>query len=198
VDEDKDGIWDAGGALKLTVARYYLPDGRTLQRETKPGQTKATGGIEPDLEAKFLAGIDPWEWQALRELEAKGDVKDYVERVAKEDPALLQRLARSDRGDPNVYPHFEEFFQECGTKLRPEAVRLIVRMHARDHVGDELGRELVGDVVDDDQLRAALLDLFKSLGKDIREVPDLAFLPDLDAKERADKAARDAAMKRPK
>ena len=108
----------------------------------------------------------------------------------------MKRLARSDRGDPGAYPGFENFYTSLDTRLDREGVRWLVRWNVRRAVGDELGRELVGDVVDDAQLRTAVLDLLKTMGKDPKTLEDLAFLPDMDARYRAEKARREALLKK--
>ena len=46
----------------------------------------------------------------------------------------------------------------------------------REALSDRLGRNLVGDVVDDDTLRTALLVLLPSMNVDPTSVPELAFL----------------------
>jgi hypothetical protein len=198
VDKDGDAVWDPGAAMKITVARYFLPNGKTLQRETKieDGKLKPSGGIEPDLKAESDGAVDLWEWQEIRRLEADGRVRQFVEKLLSEQPDVARRLARSDRGDPAAYPGFEEWYATLGTRLDRETLRTAVRYLLRDKVGSELGREIVGDVVDDDVLRAAVLDLFQSMKKDVRQVPDLAFLPDLESKEKQKREAREAAMKR--
>jgi C-terminal peptidase prc len=193
-DRDKDGIWDPGGSLKLTVARYLLPDGRHLKRETKVegDKVRIVGGIEPDLAAEPDA-VDRWEFQAQQRLEKDGKVREYARRLLTEQPEAGRRLAGSDRGDVASYPGFDDLFTACDTRLEKEAVRRLVRFDLRRAVGDAMGRELVGDLVDDGELRAALLDLFSTMRRDIRSVEELAFLPDHHARalERS-KAASDA------
>jgi C-terminal peptidase prc len=198
-DRDGDGVWDPGGALKVTVAHYFLPDERTLKRETKKvgNEYRTVGGIQPDVE-EDAESLDVWEFQAQRQLEGEGKVRAYVEKIAKDDPALVRRLARSDRGDPAAYPGFDAFYDSLDTRLDEDGVRWLVRWNVRRLVGDDLGRELVGDVVDDAQLRTALLDLLETMGRDPKSVEDLAFLPELDARYRAEKAAREALLKKAK
>jgi carboxyl-terminal processing protease len=176
-DENKNGRWDPGAALKMTVAAYFLPDGRQLKRETKAvdGKIVPTGGLAPDVEPK-ADPLDLWELQAQSQLEKTDKVRSFVEALHTKDHALLERLARSDRRDPALYPDFDAFYASLDTRLSKEGVRWLLRFNVRRHIGNELRRELVGDVVDDEVLQAGLKDLFKSLGKDLAKEPDLAFL----------------------
>jgi hypothetical protein len=176
-DVNKNGVWDPGAGFKITVAAYFLPDGRNLKRETKVvnGKVVTIGGLQPDLESKGDP-VDFWVVQAQRALEESGKVREFVTRLYQADPKAADRLALSDRNDPAAYPGFEEFYAGLATKLDRAAVRELVRWHVRKRVGDEAARELVGDVVDDSILQAALRDLFATLKKDFASEPDLAFL----------------------
>lgn len=176
-DENANGIWDPGGLLKLTIGAYYLPDGRFLKRETEvvDGEVVVKGGLEPDVEAK-PEPLDYWELQAQRALNGSPELKTYVDGVYADHRDLAERLARSDGKDPSRYPGFDAFYESLDTRLDKDAVRFLVRLMLRRHIGDDIGRELVGDVVDDPVLQAALQDLFRTLGRDLEDVEDLAFL----------------------
>jgi carboxyl-terminal processing protease len=180
-DTNGNGVWDPGASLKVTVAAYHLPDGRRLRRKTEiVGRRIVTsGGIEPDVKAEQQT-LNYWEIQAQRTLEGEGKVRPYVDRLFESHGDLAERLARSDRRDPTSYPGFDEFVGSLDTRLDKDAVRILVRWHVRRRVGDALGRELVGDVVDDRQLQAAIVDLFKTTGRDLRTVEGLAFIASLD------------------
>ena len=187
--EDLNGnnMWDPGGALKLTIARYFTPKDFNPNRrvEMVDGKLKVVGGIVPDIEAKPKA-LDFWEIQAQRKLEGGGQIREYVEGLFKNDREKMERLARSDRRDPAMYPGFDEFFAGLDTRLDKEPVRWLVRYNTRRLLGDDLGRELVGDVVDDIALQVAMRDLFKTLGKDLDSVEDLSFLKDLEGGDHTD------------
>lgn len=188
-DLNENGQWDPGGALKLTIARYFTPKDFNPRRrvEMVDGKLKVVGGIEPDIEAKPKA-LDFWEIQAQRKLESGGQIREYVEELFKADREQMERLARSDRRDPASYPGFDAFYEKLDTRLEKEPVRWLVRYNTRRLLGDDLGRELVGDVVDDIALQVAMRDLFKTLGKDVTSVSDLAFLKDLEGGDHTDPA----------
>jgi carboxyl-terminal processing protease len=181
-DRNRNGRWDPGASLKMTVAEYFLPDGRNLRRETKVVDDKVvpTGGLEPEVKPPART-FDLWELQAQNQLEKTDVVRKFVQGLFEKDHELMIKLARSDRHDPEAYPGFDAFFGSLDTKLGKQAVRWLLRWHTRRQVGDELRRELVGDVVDDEVLQAGVRDLFKSLGRDLAGEADLAFLATLPA-----------------
>ena len=187
-DENHNGRWDSGGMLKVTVAKYYLPDGRNLagKTEVKDGKVVRTGGIVPDTEVK-AEELDLWERQAQSDLLKTGAVKRYVDDLSSKDPELVKKLARSDRRDPAAYPGFDAFYAGLSTRLSKQAVRWLVRFRLREAVSDELGRILVGDVVDDPELRVAIGELLKETNTDPKSVEDLAFLADMPPKVVKDK-----------
>ena len=173
-DLNGNNKWDPGGALKITIARYYTPSGFNPNRRVEiiDEKPKVVGGIEPDVPAK-INNLDLWEIQAQRELETSGQVRTYVDGLFANHADLMRRLARSDRHDPQVYPDFDAFYESLKTRLDQDAVRWLVRWNTRRQLGDVLGRELVGDLVDDEQLQAGLLDLLKTLKIDPATIPDL-------------------------
>jgi C-terminal peptidase prc len=179
-DENKNGRWDSGGSVKVTVAKYFLPDGRNLagKTEVKDGKVVRSGGIVPDTEVKSDE-LDLWERQAQADLLKSGAVRRYVDDLMSKDAELVKRLARSDRRDPAAYPGFDAFYAGLSTRLSKQAVRWLVRFRVREAVSDELGRLLVGDVVDDAELRVAIGELLKETNTDPKTLPDLAFLADM-------------------
>jgi C-terminal peptidase prc len=194
-DLNHNGEWDPGGSIKITVAKYYLPDDTNLSQkiEVKNGKVVRTGGITPDVEVKANP-LDLWELQAQGEL--LKPVRKWVDERLEQDVKTFERLARSDRRDPAAYPGFDELYASLKTRLPRQALRWLLRAVVRDRVGDRMGRQLVGDVVDDESVRAALLDLLPRAGIDPKGVPDLAFLPDVKEGDlKADPVAEEPAPK---
>lgn len=187
-DENGNGMRDPGGLLKLTVAAYFLPDGTNLERKTEIVDNKivVSGGLEPDVEAE-PDPLDLWEIQAQRTLDASDELKVYVDGLYRDHRRLVERLARSDRGDVSLYPGFEAFYKSIDTQLSEDAVRFLVRFELRRRIADDLGRKLVGDLVDDPVLQAALVDLFQSMNRKLEDVDDLAFLLESKAADDAEK-----------
>ena len=67
-----------GSALKLTTARYYTPNGRSIQAE----------GIQPDIVVKLVRPAEEPEnppGERLREKDLKGHIKPAKEDTAKPD-----------------------------------------------------------------------------------------------------------------
>jgi carboxyl-terminal processing protease len=181
VDANSNGKWDAGAAFKVTVARYYLPDGTHLDgkyevvKDAKESKVVRKGGISPQVEAKPLER-ELWELHNQQALFKTGVVRKYVEASLSGDRKALERLARSDRHDPAAYAGFDEFYASLDTKLSKQAVREVVRAHVRRTVEESIGRELVGDIVDDAQMQAALRELLSLMKVEPKSVADLAFL----------------------
>src|SRR5262245_57614175 len=72
-DVNGNGRWDMGGSLKVTIAKYFTPDGVNPAQKYEvvdgPDGKKVVrkGGILPDLEVKGDP-LDLWERQAQAEL----------------------------------------------------------------------------------------------------------------------------------
>jgi len=188
-DVNKNGRWDAGASFKVTVAAYYLPDGTNLHGKVDvvKGKVVRTGGIVPHLEVKEDT-LDLWERQGQADLYKTGAVRKYVDEKIAPDAKLMESLAHGDRHDPAAYPGFDAFYASLTTKLSKQAVRYLVRLRVREQYSDGLGRALVGDVVDDEILRAAIVDLFATMKVDPKSIPDLAFLADLPPQKKTDEA----------
>lgn len=180
-DANNNGKYDLGPRLKLTVARYYLPDGRTPDKEVdEDGKVvNPDWGIIPDREAE-VREIDPkdgWKNAELFELFKSQALRNYVrERMDKHADLFLQ-LANGDEGDPNRYPDFEELYTGLDTKLPRDDVRRWLRYTLRDEIADKRGKAFagnraLGDHQEDGQLQEAVRYLLEKQGKDIREVSE--------------------------
>ena len=178
-DANENGEYDYGAALKLTVARYYLPSGynftrkRTLNKETNKYEYR--GGVEPDV----VAENHRWETAhlvELRELQLKGVFREYAKKYWKTHEKLLRELARSDGRDPARYPDFGVFFTGLKTRLTKQEVRLALRIAVRREVMARSGKEIVGDLSDDQVLLRGAISVLKRAGEDpnaIEEYRDL-------------------------
>ncbi|MEN8151198.1 MAG: S41 family peptidase [Planctomycetota bacterium] len=171
-DENGNGAFDYPAA-KITIARYYLPDGTPVHREKRVvnGAIHWIGGINPDAWVD-AAGIDGWKNEALRQLEEKRVFDEYLERRYPEDMAKFRELATNDGGSPAGYPGFTEFFASLDTKLDEADVWWWLREKTRERVGNDLGRELIADYVRDQQLQVALLRALAAIGTDPKTVAE--------------------------
>ncbi|MBJ22818.1 MAG: hypothetical protein CL933_25690 [Deltaproteobacteria bacterium] len=185
IDHNKDGEFDFAPRVKLTIARYLLPSGRSIHRERdKEGTIKDPGGVQPDKE------ITPrrWEaWQAkevLRLTKLK-TVKAFAEGHYDRDPGRMAQLAICDDRDTSNYAGFDEFYSGLKTHLTTEDVRFLVRRELRRIIQDERGYEYPkGDFQEDSQVQAALKHFFEGFGEDPMVHPEYASTllpPDRDA-----------------
>ncbi len=178
-DRNGNGKFDVGAHLKMTIAKYYLPSGRSLHKEfDKEGRIINPGwGVTPDLdiEVRDQKPSELWKNAALFDLVRKGSFRGYVEDRIEANGELFLELAEGDGGDVSRYPDFEEFFAGLDTKLDKDDVRRWVRYEIRDAVADLRGKvypgnRALGDFQEDAQLQGAVRWLLDQLGKDIRNV----------------------------
>jgi len=167
-DRNRNSEFDNGAAIKLTVARYYLPDGQNFTRkrvEDAEGNVKFEGGVVPDV-ASANPVLKLWELVEVRELQNKGVFTDYVKKYWPENKETLRKLAYHDARDASAYPAFDEFHKSLDTQLSRQIVRRVLRIEVRREVAKELGREIVGDLSDDHVLRHAARSVLTRLGED--------------------------------
>jgi carboxyl-terminal processing protease len=202
-DVNKNGEYDIGPRMKLTVARYFLPSGRTPNREVdEDGQVvDPDWGIVPDREVEMYEydPADAWMVEALRPLVKEGVFEAYVKKVVAEHADLLPELAVCDGDDESRYPGFDEFYAGLDTKLPRDEVRRWVRLRVREVVADMRGRAFVGtrrmgDFQEDAQLQEALRVVMEQRGRDIRAMEPYASVWKVPAPATAD--AADPAAKR--
>jgi len=172
-DANGNGTYDNGAAIKLTVARYYLPDGSNFTRKMveKDGETTFEGGVEPDVESQH-PDMEFWEVFEARELQGGESLTDYVQRIFREDKEKVRPLAWFDGRDPSKYPGFEAFYDSLETHLDRQVIRRLVRIELRREVAKELGRDIVGDLSDDTVLREAARSVLERLGENPEAMPE--------------------------
>jgi hypothetical protein len=178
-DRNGNGKFDVGAHIKLTVAKYYLPSGRSPHREfDKDGRVVDPGwGVTPDFQIDLLENKpeDAWKNSAVFALLKKGVFRQYVKQNLPGNEVLFQQLAEGDGGDPQRYPGFDAFYRGLDTKLSPDDVRRWLRYEVRDAVSDLRGavypgQRAMGDPQEDAQLQEAVRQLLKQRGQDIRDV----------------------------
>ncbi|MBM3961555.1 MAG: S41 family peptidase [Planctomycetes bacterium] len=179
-DRNKNGKYDPGAHIKLTIAKYYLPSGRCPHREfDKDGRIVDPGwGVTPDKVLDLLENKpeDAWKNSAVFALLKKGVFRDYVRKHIGQHEALFRELAEGDGGDPNRYPDFAAFYAGLDSKLSQDDVRRWLRYEVRDQVSDLRGavypgQRATGDPQEDAQLQEAVRTILQQLGQDIRAVP---------------------------
>ncbi len=180
-DVDQNGKYDVGPRMKMTVARYYLPSGRTPDRDVdEHGKVlDPDWGVTPDREVEFeeYAPADLWMLEALRPLLKQDVFRKYVSERFAQHRELFAQLAESDGGDATRYPDFDAFYAGLDTKVPRDEIRRWLRFRVRDAVADLRGRAFagirrMGDFQEDPQLQEAVRGLLQRVGKDIREVDE--------------------------
>ncbi len=178
-DWNGNGEFDFAPRLKLTIARYLLPSGRSIHREVnEEGEVTSPGGIDPDLVVK-PRDLQTWRLEEMWRLRSSRAPRDYVDRLIDdykeregELKELMTRLADNDQRDPSQYPGFEPFYESLATPLPPDDVRYLVRMEIRRRVQDARSKEFPpGDFVEDLQLQEAIRVVLQKLGQTPEDVP---------------------------
>lgn len=150
-------------ALRLTVAKYYLPSGRTPHREKM--SDKESGGIKPDLTVE-LPKRDLWKDAEFVAILDAGELDRYFDRYYPANQQLFAQLAEFDNNDASRYPGFDELVATLKTKMSREEVRELLRDHVRRRVSHALKKEFLSDTQSDIQLQRAILELLKQVKSD--------------------------------
>ncbi len=172
VDANKNGKFDPKPELKLTVGRYYLPSGRSIHTErNKEGKVLQQGGVKPD-EAVAQREFEGWkneEW--FRILETK-EIEKFVNGLVDQSAELIQSLAVNDDRDPSKYPGFDDLYARLKSPLSKEDVRRLLRPEVRRRASDLRGRRFLNDFLEDLQLQRAIFSAAKSVGVDLKTIPE--------------------------
>ncbi len=179
-DLDENGKYDVGPHMKLTVARYHLPSGRSLHKEMD-GDGRILNpdwGVTPEFEVELreFSAKDAWKNSEIFELFRQNRFQDFAEQLVRLDPDLALQLADGDGRDVARYPGFEEFYSSLDTNLAKDDVRRWVRYLLRDEVADLRGKaypggRAVGDYQEDGQLQKAIRLVLERTGRTVDSVP---------------------------
>jgi carboxyl-terminal processing protease len=184
-DYDGDGEFDYAPRVKMTIARYRLPSGRSIHREVdREGNELSKGGVEPDVEVDGRR-FEAWRYEELNDLLRAHAARDYLDQLSREfaeKPDWLRerlfQIADNDRKDVGLYPGFEEFYLGLETPLSRDDVRQLVRAEVRRRVQDARGQEFpAGDFVEDVQLQEAIRLALDKLGEQPANYEDYAAIP---------------------
>jgi C-terminal peptidase prc len=184
VDHDGDGEMDYPPHVKLTVARYLLPSGRSIHRViNRDGEIIQEGGVAPDHEIG-PGLIERWRFLEQRRLANAPELRDYVDAHWREQHDLFQQLALNDRKDTSVYPDFDELVTKLDTSLPRDDVRRLLRNSIRRRLQDERGAKFPdADFVEDVQLQKAIEVALEQLGETYRDFDDFGLVFDYEAAE---------------
>jgi len=174
-DLNRNGKWDQGPGVKLTIGEYFLPSGRSIHKNLdKEGKVVHEGGVEPDIyvEAEDIPG---WIEEELSQLLEQETFRKYVDEHFEANKDLFRELAVFDGRDPSRYPDFDRFYEGLKTHLSKDEIRRWVRIYVRRQVSDLRGRPftseyLFGDFEEDRQLQRAILEVYKKMKTDPKQV----------------------------
>lgn len=176
VDHDGDGEFDFAPRVKLTIARYLLPSGRSIHREVdSDGTILSEGGVRPDVDVDPDL-IEGWRWTELRRVRDDLRVpRTYVAERWDEHAELFTRLAATDLHDPDLWPDFDAIYRSTASALSREDLRGLLRSEVRRRVQDERGAAFpLGDFQEDTQVQTAIVQLYERSGRAWADVPEYA------------------------
>ncbi|MDG1498457.1 MAG: S41 family peptidase [Planctomycetota bacterium] len=165
-DFNGNGEFDFAPHVRLTIARYLLPSGRSIHREFDDEKNLISpGGVEPDQEAE--AGlIEGWRVVERRKLLDQQVPRGYVDQYWDANHEDFRLMAICDEKDTSRYPGFEKFYADLGTPLVRDDVRILLRAEIRRRMQDERGGAYpLGDFEEDTQLQSGLTTLLEALGE---------------------------------
>jgi len=166
-DRNHNGKYDVGPELKLTIARYYLPSGRSIHTErNRDGKVIELGGVKPD-ETIGQKDFEGWKNEELVRIRETKKVEDFVRKLIDTNEDLAVKLATSDGGDITRYPDFDKLYEDLKTPLVKDDVRRYVRLELRRKASDVRAREYLYDFQEDLQLQRAIYDAAKLLNVDL-------------------------------
>jgi len=148
-------------ALKITIAKYYLPSGRSIQRTHTE-----RGGVKPDIEVEPESRLDSRDSGKFEEIRRAGSFDAYTEEYFAKDLPLLEQLAEFDGEEYGLYPGFDEWYENLSVPISKKAARILLRAWIRIKLGDRHGGEYFVDFQADDQLARAVAEAAVTLGKE--------------------------------
>jgi C-terminal peptidase prc len=175
--------YDPGARARITIARYYLPDGRCPdKRLDQDGKIlNKDYGVLPDRKIPLRTQKigDLWKNAVLSDLWTKKVFQDYVKKNMDTHQKEFMKIAISDEGKTDLYPGFDSFYKSLNTKLSKDDIRKWVRIVIREKVADLRGKSwpggrLLGDFQEDNQLQAAIDTLLSEMGGSYKTIPEYA------------------------
>lgn len=172
-DYNGNGEFDFAPRVKLTIARYLLPSGRSIHREVDAdGDVLNIGGVVPDTKVDATR-IDAWRIEQMRKILDRKAPREYVDKHMAEHRERFSQIADNDRRDTALYPDFDSFYASLRTPLPPDDVRQLLRAEIRRRIQDARGQEFPqGDFVEDRQLQVGIRHLLTQLKESTDSIPD--------------------------
>jgi carboxyl-terminal processing protease len=152
---------DEKTGLRLTIAKYFLPSGRSIHRG-KDGK----GGVDPDIKISEPEQ-DLGKASEFNKLLDSGVMDKYLDEHYAQNKDLFYALVDDDAESYERYPDFEQFYQQCKARLEKDEVRQALRSHIRRKVADERQHEFLVDVQTDLILQRGIIEACHSPGVNI-------------------------------
>ena len=151
------------GRLKLTIAKYFLPDGTCIHNiMNEDGTIKIHKGIRPDVEVK-LKTYEAWKNEAYAKILEKHSFQKYMQHYYAKHKKLFQQLAENDKLSTKLYPGFSKWYKSLHTRASEQDVRRWLRAQIRHFVADERGKAFVCDYIEDHCLQRGILEICKKM-----------------------------------
>jgi len=175
-DLNDNGRWDRGPAVKITIARYYLPGGRSIHREVDAeGRVVREGGVLPDIE-QSLDDVSTWVLEEIDALLDSEQIKNYIDGNFDRNRELFLSLARFDGFETDRYPGFDQLYEKIETHVPRNQIRRLLRSFVRRRAQDLMGREFLYDLQEDAQLQRSIHHLAGEIGLSLETIPVLAHI----------------------
>ncbi len=172
-DRNANNKFDMGPGMKLTIARYFLPNGRSIHTEIdREGKVLKEGGIQPDIKQKEDE-TPGWMVEELQKIREAGAFEAYADKHFKGNEELFQKLAVFDDQDSSLYPGFDEWYESLGTQAPRDHARKWLRGEViQRRAADARGREFIVDFEIDAVLQRAITEMAKKIDVNLEEIPE--------------------------
>lgn len=158
--------------LKLTISRYYLPDGRSIHNDRdSEGNITQHNGVVPDIEIESPE-LHPEVAQGWDELITQQVFRQYIANNYSKNKLRFKRLAKNDKKDTSLYPEFETWYKTLNTDLSKNDIRRMLRRQIRQQLADERGKSFACDYVEDVVLQRAIVEMAGKLKMDLEKSKD--------------------------
>jgi carboxyl-terminal processing protease len=164
-DFNGNGEFDFAPRVRMTIARYLLPTGRSIHREIdEKGNVISEGGVEPNVEVRPRR-FEAWKAEEIIRLTRKEHkIREWADKVYNKSNPLFAKLADGDGDDTSLYPGFQEMYNSLETMLSTQDVRMLARNEIRRRVQDDRGSAFPdGDYQEDPQLQEAIRTVLEKL-----------------------------------
>ncbi|MDR0361843.1 MAG: S41 family peptidase [Planctomycetota bacterium] len=146
--------------IKLTVAKYYLPNGETIHRK----------GIEPDRKVPE-PDLSVAEAEARWKIRDQHDVQFWLEENNRFErhERTYRDLLEFDNFNPSLYPEFDSLYETLVAKypkekIDRELVRKEIRYGIASYLRDFKGESQYVDLEESAELQEAVMTLGESIG----------------------------------